>query len=379
MTDFLRQAQLSRRELLALMAAAGGAMLVPEWLIAGDLDPRVSHIVSSTITVDLHSHVPITYIREGQPPAPDVAGPSSDSNFAAEMHRAGLSALCYTYAVDHAANTRPGEYYKLHMQALDEEDRLFAQHKVSRALNLKDLQGAHKKGEPAMILTCEGAQFLEGKLNRVEEAYRHGLRVMQIVHHDHDKVAPLGDIQSPANEFGGLTPFGAEVVRECNRLHIVLDLAHAAFSTVKGVLKATTQPITITHTALDTPLGRAGQSESMLQRLVTREHAKAVADAGGIIGVWKSFKTLENLVTGIKEMADVVDVDHLGIGTDTFVSQPASMARRRELVNDVWPDHPGGFVYKVANEMLRQGFTPAETSKVIGGNFCRYFGKLTAG
>jgi membrane dipeptidase len=293
------------------------------------------------------------------------------------MKRAGLAALCHTYAVDHLDHAKPGEYYQYHLQALAQEDRLLARHGMRRALTLQDLQNAHSRGTPALIQTCEGAQFLEGRLDRVEEAYRRGLRVMQLVHHENDMVAPLGDIQTrPANEFGGLTPFGTQVVKECNRLRILMDLAHAAFPTVKGVLDVTTQPIAVTHTALDTPLGRFGQPKGMLQRLVTREHARAVADAGGIVGVWKSFATLKDFVAGVKEMADVVGIDHVGIGTDTSISSPPSEVGRRSATNDLWPEQPGGFVFKIANEMLRQGFSPTDIAGVVGNNFCRVFGNV---
>jgi membrane dipeptidase len=375
MTFAIRPSQPSRRELLALLAGAGGALLAPRILCADDLDPRVARIVAANISVDMHNHAPVASSENGHPDSLDV----SSLAFASEMKLAGLAVACHTYAIDHVDSSTPGEYYRFHLAALDQEDRLLAHEGLRRSFNLKDLQAAHAAGKPTVVQTCEGAQFIEGRLDRIEEAYRRGLRLIQLVHRVNDLVSPLGDIQTrPPNEFGGLTPFGAQVVKECNRLHLLMDLAHAAFPTVKGVLNVSTQPILFTHTAIDSPLGRAGKSENLLQRLVTRDQARAIADAGGVVGVWANFASLEDFVKGVKEMVDAAGIDHVGFGTDTYTGLRSPAAGNRRLTNHIWPDQRGGLVYAIAGEMLRQGFAPAEVGKVIGGNFCRLFGKVTS-
>ena len=380
MTDFPRRLDLSRRGLLSLMAGAGAALLAPQALFADALDPRVARIVAANISVDMHNHCPVKFVREGEPgQKPDQESGQKtvpEVALSSEMKRAGFAALCYTYAVDHVAGTKPGEFYKFHLQALDQIDRLLTQQKMRRALTLKDLQTAHAHGQPAIIQASEGAQYIEGHIERVEEAYRRGLRLMQLVHHEHDLVSPLGDLQTgPPGELGGLTPFGAQVVKECNRLHILMDLAHAAFPTVKRVLAATAQPIVVSHTALDTPRGRANKPESLQKRLVSREHARAVADAGGIVGVWQNFATVSDFVAGVKEMAEVVGIDHVGIGTDTSMGS-TPIPKEERPTNAAWPDQQAGLVYVAVDEMLKQGFTSEEIGKVVGGNFCRVFGKV---
>jgi len=364
----------SRRELLALMGGAAGALLAPRILLGDEIDPRVAQIVRTSIAVDMHNHAPVPSAANGQANSDDIPA----TNFADEMKLAGLTVACHTYAVDNLLDSStPGEYYKLHLQQLAQEDRLLAQQKMRRAFNLKDIQAAHDAGQPIVVQTCEGALFIEGRLDRVEEAYGRGLRLMQLVHHANDLVAPLGDIQTrPPNEFGGLTAFGAQVVKECNRLHLLMDLAHAAFPTVKGVLAITTQPILFTHTAIDSPLGRAGKQESLLRRLVTRDQARAVADAGGVVGVWLNFASVGDFVKGVREMTEAVGADHVGIGSDTYTGMRSPAAGTRRLTNHIWPDQKSGFMYAIADEMLRQGFMPAEISKIAGGNFCRVFDKV---
>ncbi len=99
----------------------------------------------------------------------------------------------------------------------------------------------------------------------------------------------------------------------------------------------------------------------MQARQITVEHAKAVAGTGGVVGLWALFPTAEKYVEGIREMADVVGVDHVGIGRDG----PVSSAPKP------WSDLPEGLMYGVIGLMLKQGFTPEECGKIAGGNACR--------
>ena len=113
----------------------------------------------------------------------------------------------------------------------------------------------------------------------------------------------------------------------------------------------------------------------MKPRLISKEHAKVVADGGGVIGVWtKLADSLKDFVESTKAMVDAVGIDHVGIGSDTDLLS----SRVGQGTNKAWPGLSGGFFQVVAGEMLLQG-TPDDIGKVGGGNFCRVFGKVTAG
>ena len=72
-------------------------------------------------------------------------------------------------------------------------------------------------------------------------------------------------------------------------------------------------------------------------------------------------------------MVDAIGIDHVGIGSDNDL-----LSRRTGAgTNRAWPELTGGFFYVVVAEMLRQGFTAGEISKIGGGNYCRVFGKVT--
>jgi membrane dipeptidase len=238
-----------------------------------EIDPKVASIVSGTMGIDTHNHidVPLT--------AAEVPGP--DLDIAGEMKKAGLSAICATFAVDYQRLGEPGVAYDRFLNGLKSLDAQLTNNQIRRALNLKDLQGAHQQGQPIAIQAVEGAHFLEGHLDRLGEAYKRGLRVLGLLH-DSDASVPLGDIYTNPPRWGGLTEFGGQVIKECNRLGILIDLTHAGADTVAAALKLSTKPVVFSHTGLDTRLGNnPSMGQMMRPRLISKEHAKVIADAGG--------------------------------------------------------------------------------------------------
>ena len=409
-------AGVSRRHFLKVAGAAGSALLLgPAWLRAADeADGRVATLVAKTLGVDMHNHIDVPLVTA------DVPGP--DLDLAGELTRSGLSAICATFAVDYQRLGVPGLAYERFQNALTCMDAQLARNKMRRALNLADLQAAHDQGQPTIIQAVEGAHFLEGKLERLEAAYGRGLRLLDLFH-DHDAEPPLGDLYTEPAHLGGLTELGATVIKECNRLGIVVDLNHASADTVAAALKVSSQPVLFSHTGLDTRLGSNERMGQMMKaRLLSKEHAKVIADAGGVVGVWTHLvDSPAEYVQAVKDMVDAVGIDHVGIGTDTKLTpgsnpwggrpggdpsgRPADGAdkgpggpggpgggpgngprgpgggpgrgRPGDRTNQVWPDQQVGFYYVVVGEMIKQGFTDEEIAKVGGGNFARIFGAVT--
>jgi membrane dipeptidase len=101
-----------------------------------------------------------------------------------------------------------------------------------------------------------------------------------------------------------------------------------------------------------------------LWRQMTPDHARIVAGTGGSVGIWHLFPSLDKYVEGMKEMVDVVGVDHASIGTDQQVAAGSSQDYSQ-------------WMHLVA-AMLRAGFTPEETGKIVGGNYMRIFNAALA-
>jgi membrane dipeptidase len=248
----------------------------------------------------------------------------------------------------------PGFLYQYHLERLGWVDELCAKHGIRRILTAADVKAAHAAGAPAIIMDIEGLDFLERKLERLEESYRRGVRTMQLVHYTPND---FGDFQTGAVTHNGLTPLGADVIGACNRLGVVVDVAHATADTVKQAVKVASRPLLLSHTALR---GSKAQGETpLVERQITPDHGRAIAETGGSIGVWHFFATPELYVEGLKEMADVVGVDHVSIGTDASGS------------GGLFPDYDK--FTGLVDAMLRGGFTPADTAKIVGGNYLRMF------
>lgn len=379
----------SRRRFLSVAAmAAGTAILRPRLSWADSLDPRVADIVARTIGIDTHNHIDVPLTAD--------ALPEPDIDLAGEMKRAGLSAICMTFATDY----QPGDAYDRFLKGLASMDRQLQRNGMKRSLTPEDVRTAHRNHQPTVIQSVEGAHFLQGHIERVEEAYHRGLRHFGLLH-DSDASVPLGDVYTNPPRYGGLTAFGASVIGECNRLGILVDLAHANMQTTQAALKVTTRPVIISHTGLDTQLGNDPNMARMMRpRLISKEQASMVADAGGAVGVWTHLAdTPLEFAKNLRAMADVIGVDHVLIGTDTKLTPPTPRhadpppggphpggphpgfrpgqkhSQIGERTNLAWEGETAGFYYVVVDAMLKTGFTPDEIGKIGGGNYLRIFGE----
>jgi membrane dipeptidase len=346
--------------------ASVGAML------AGEVGPRGSTeaaqiaetiaaalaVLRASISVDVHSHGGKTGIASKAPPSDDLAD---------AMRAGSLAVACLADVPDWPALGRNGEgalaairapepsaLYRYHLDRLAWMDELVADHGVRRALNATDLEAAHRSGQPAIIADVEGLDFIELKLERLEEAHRRGIRHVQLVHYTPNDI---GDFQTGAITHQGLTEFGAEVIRTCHRIGFVCDIAHATEDMAMQAVKIATKPLLLSHTAI---LGSHAMGATPLKgRQVSPAHARAIAETGGSVGIWHFFPSLDRYVDGLKEMAEIVDVDHVSIGTDQFDSRGCLEDYTR-------------WVHLVA-AMLRGGFSAEEAGKIAGGNYMRIF------
>ena len=315
-------------------------------------------VLRKSISVDVHTHGGTTGITSTAPPSDDLA---------TSMRAGSLATVCLADVPDgpvlgrNAAGVlgairtpQPGMLYRYHLDRLAWMDDVVATHGLRRALTAADLEAAHAAGQPAIVADVEGLDFLETKLERLEEAHKRGIRHVQLVHYTPNDI---GDFQTGAVTHHGLTPFGADVIQACHRLGLVCDVAHATEAMVTQATKVATKPLLLSHTAL---LGSKAMGPTPLTgRQISSDHARAIAETGGSIGIWHFFPSLDKYVEGLKEMADVVGVDHVSVGTDQQVA-------RGSLQNY------GDWV-RLVEAMLRGGFTSDDAGKIVGGNYLRIF------
>jgi membrane dipeptidase len=333
---------------------------------SGAADARKA--LQDMVTVDVHSHAGgVIGVRR-------VESHAAFTPVADPMREGGMAVLCLAIVSDAPTHhvvmpehrirpfrdPAPGELYAYGQQSFMRVHELIRQQQLLLVTRADDL--AHARAQrPAIVVSAEGGDFLEGQPDRVEEAFaRWQMRHLQLTHY---RVNELGDIQTEPPVHGGLTAVGAEVVRRCNSLGVVVDVAHGTYDLVKQAAAVARKPLVLSHTSLAAHPGPHS-------RQITPEHARVIAGTGGLVGIWPPasiFPDMASLAGGMARMADVVGIDHVALGTDM-----------RGLVGpstfDSYRDLPA-----LAEALLDHGFQTAEVQKILGGNYLRVFSECMVG
>jgi membrane dipeptidase len=173
------------------------------------------------------------------------------------------------------------------------------------------------KGEPHVVLAIEGASSFDDGVGQIKAAYDQGVRHVQLVHYIKNTI---GDFQTEKPTHNGLSAFGKAAVEECNRLGMLIDLAHCTGDAVTQALALSKAPMVWSHSSV-TPTGKPHWSmPTGKARQLTLEQAKAIAGKGGVVGLWALRSdvggTPETYADRLSEMADWLGEDHVAFGTD---------------------------------------------------------------
>lgn len=206
-----------------------------------------------------------------------------------------------------------------------------AEQNLKIVLTPQDVESA-LKGQPHVVLAVEGASFVDADPSQLERAYALGVRHLQLVHYIEN---PLSDFQTAKPEHEGLTELGKEVVQECNRLGILVDLAHCSPDAVSQALEVSKVPVVWSHSSV-TRKGKPDWSMPVWKaRQLSLEAARAIADKGGVVGLWAMRSDVgggvEAYAARLAEMADWLGEDHVGFGTDTNAIVNPAIANYADL------------------------------------------------
>ena len=251
---------------------------------------------------------------------------------------------------------KPGEAFAFTLDRLERVLATIASGDAVLAVHPQAVLDAKRQGKLALLPALEGADGLEGSLDNLRELHRRGVRLVQLVHFlDND----LGSNQTPPHDDRGLTRFGTDVIRESNRLGILLDLAHANTRTITDALAASTQPILFSHTG--------AKALHSADRYLTDDEIRAIAAKGGLIGIWPAevFETPAGMVRHIDHVKRLAGVDHIAIGSDlrgmSYFPAFGEEANFRAIV--------GG--------LIDAGYSDDEIGKIMGGNFFRVWQQVS--
>jgi membrane dipeptidase len=243
---------------------------------------------------------------------------------------------------------RPGEAAADHARQLAGLAAVVAAAGMQIARTAADIRRARAERRLVVLVSCEGGDFLDGRLDPLAHARDAGASSLTLVHY---RVNEIGDVQTEEPVHGGLSRFGREVVSECNRLGMIIDCAHATFETTVAVLEMSSDPIMVSHSHLD-------HADRHHPRLLSADHARAVASAGGLIGAWPAGVTsasLGDFADEIVRLADLVGVGSLAIGTDMDANYRPVLTSYADLM-------------ALLELLARRGLSAAETAQILGGN-----------
>ena len=340
-------------------------------LTAGEIN-KAKKLLSLQPAVDTHAH-PGRFFLDGMTSWDKsmdgfLAEGTYPEKTVADMIKSGLAVACFSIVGDMKSLTlsRTG----ITATRPFEEGEAWADYR-RQIKTFKDILGRlplHQVKQPddistgndrlGAILTAEGGDFLEGRIERLQDVFNDGVRSITVVHYRTNEV---GDIQTSAPVYGGLTPFGAELIGAMNRLGMIVDLAHASFEATRQAVAVTTKPVMLSHSHIL-------HEDNPNPRLISSEHARLIADTGGIIGAWPAGITQRNLPDyrdEILRLIDVVGIKHVALGTDMDVNFRPVFDNYRQLP-------------LVTALLLKKGLSAAEVGQILGGNFMRMFREVTS-
>ena len=217
-----------------------------------------------------------------------------------------------------------------------------------------------RNGVFSVFLGMENGSPIQESLSLLREFYRLGTRYLTLTHNGDNAIA---DSAAQASTWGGLSPFGREVVKEMNRLGMMIDLSHASDATFYDCIKYSAAPVIASHSCC-----RALCSH---RRNLTDDMLRALADKDGYVGInfypfflSDDYKGEGTPLPGVKEIVDHIDhaveicgIGHVGIGSDFdgIEVTPAGLEDVSKLP-------------LVFEEMRRRGYTKEQTDMVSGGN-----------
>jgi microsomal dipeptidase-like Zn-dependent dipeptidase len=205
------------------------------------------------------------------------------------------------------------------------------------------------------LLSIEGLQDLEGRLDNLDRLHAAGFRMAGLAHFFDNEVA--GSMHGAKK--GGLTALGRQVVRAMEAKGMIVDIAHSSHATVAEVLAMAKRPVVSSHGGV--------QATCKVNRNLTDEEIRGVARTGGLVGIGYWDGAVCDLrpaavAAAIAHVRDLVGIDHVGLGSD-FDGAVTTGFDASGLIN-------------VTQALIDRGFTDEEIAKVMGGNTLRLLAQL---
>jgi membrane dipeptidase len=376
------------------------------------LEERAAKIHREAIVIDTHDDVTTTLLEDGF----DLGAPNGKTaTDLPKMRAGGITAEFFAVYVDKRFYEHPSAHTGgAARRALDMIDVTYQQIErhgdaLELAASVEDIRRAKRDGKIAILMGIEGGHAIENSLYALRELYRLGVRYMTLTHtNNNDWADASGFFVSPKPAHHGLTAFGEDVVREMQRIGMLVDVSHVSDETFDAVMRVAKAPVIASHSSaralcdvprnltddqlralaknggvamvnffpgfLDPKYAAAqkafmashkGEIDAILSKHLSPKERADALDKLRPAGLPKT--TVATVVDHIEHIAKVAGVDHVGLGSDF------------DGVSDL-PEGLTGIdgLPRITLELLRRGFSDEDAKKVLGENFLRAMGAAEA-
>jgi len=361
-----------------------------------DLERRAAALHQRALVIDTHMDTLQRVLIEGA----DLGRPSiNGQSDLPRLKAGGIDAQFFAiwpdpmYAPHHAARRT--------LQLIDAMYGVLNKYpdRIELARNASDIERIVSSGKLAALMGIEGGHAIQNDLGLLRMFHRLGVSYLTLTHSNTNDWA---DSSTDVARWGGLNDFGRQVVREMNRIGMLVDVSHVSEDTVMDVLEVTTKPVIASHSSC---LALCNHPRNLSDKAL-----KAIAQNGGVVGInfFSGFvdqkyldalnamqndilatinekkqiapEDLDRVAAGRLRLLDdpgierppfsrlfdhidhavkIAGIDHVGIGSDLdTIPTPEGM-------NDV-SDMP-----KITQGLLERGYKEADIRKILGGNFLR--------
>ena len=254
--------------------------------------------------------------------------------------------------------------------------------------NFQDIDKANKENKTAIFFGFQNCSPIEDDINLVEKVHQLGCRFMQLTYNNQSLLA-TGCYEKVDS---GVTNFGREVIREMNRVGLVVDMSHSAEKSTLDAIEFSEKPIAITH---------ANPSFwHSAKRNKSSDLLKILSDSGGMLGLSlyphhlkdNTNCTLDSFCEMVAKTAEIMDVKKIGIGSDLCLDHPDTVVEW--MRNGSWsksknygegsknkpgfPKQPDWFLdargfSNIEKGLKKAGFSDTETHGILGNNWYNFY------
>lgn len=312
------------------------------------------------VTLDSHCDTPMFFPQ-------DVDFGSRDERLLVDLHKMTEghqdATIMVAYLPQSLATSQPKGCRQFADNIFDKIEEIACQHKehIAIAKDYMELVSHKETGRKSIMLGIENGIALEGDLKNLKHFADRGIVYMTLCHNGDNDIC---DSAKGSNTHNGVSDFGKKVIREMNKLGIMVDLSHASEKSFYDALEISQQPIVCSHSSCRALCDHP--------RNLTDDQMRALAKKGGImqITLYTGFlrsdgdATMEDVMAHLEHAIEVMGIDHVGIGTDFDGDGGVrGLANASELLN-------------LTRQLKARGYSDDDIQKIWGGNFLQLMTKI---